>query len=84
MIPRDGIETGECSHHEDIAVSKIDQLHDAIDQRIAQGDQGKDEPQLQAIQHLLYKVDRVVANQQHQPVQKPPHAAGYNAPYECL
>ncbi len=49
----DGEETDKGADHKDIAVGKVDQFHDAVDHRVAQGDQSINEAQLKAVQDLL-------------------------------
>ncbi len=52
-------EAGERAHHEDVAVGEVDQLDDPVDHRVAEGDESVDEPELQPIQDVLEKYDRV-------------------------
>ena len=53
LAGRDGEEADERADHEDVAVGEVDQADDAVDHRVAQGDQGVDEAQLEAVDHLL-------------------------------
>ena len=39
--------------HVDVAVREVDQAQDAVDHRVAQGDQGVDRPERQAVDQLL-------------------------------
>ena len=57
----DGVVADERADHEDVAVGEVDQLDDAVDHRVAQGDQRVDEAQLQAADALIWsKQSRVV------------------------
>src|SRR2546429_211793 len=46
----------EGAHHVDVAVREIQHLEDAVDQRIAKGDQRIEASQLEAIDQLLWEV----------------------------
>src|SRR5437899_9346701 len=50
------IVTGERPDHEDVAMRKIDETQNAIDHRIAQGDERVDEPQRQTVDELLQEL----------------------------
>ena len=52
-------EAGERAHHEHVAVGEVDELHDAVDHRVAEGDEGVDEPELQPVEDVLEEDDRV-------------------------
>jgi len=47
-----GEPSAERAHNQDFAVCKVDHEHDAVDQRIAQGDEGVDAAQHQAVDQL--------------------------------
>ena len=47
--------TGECAHHQHLAVREIDQVDDAVNHGVAKGDQRVHATQDQAIDDLLEK-----------------------------
>ena len=48
-----GVEAREGAHHENIAMGEIDELHDAVDHRVAEGDQGVHHPEFQPVEDVL-------------------------------
>ena len=55
------IVAGEGADHEHVAVGEVDELHDAVHHRVAQGDQGVDEAQLQPVDDVLREQRGVLA-----------------------
>ena len=41
-------------------MGEVDQLHDAVDHRVAEGDERVDEPELQSVQDVLEEKNRVL------------------------
>src|SRR5258708_15936781 len=56
---RQGEGHGEGAQHQELAVREVDDLHDAEDQRQADGDQGIDQAQRDAVQRQLHEIDGV-------------------------
>jgi len=54
------IEAGERAHHEHVAMGEVDQLHDAVDHRVSQGDEGVDASELQPVQDVLKELDGIL------------------------
>jgi hypothetical protein len=50
---------GEGAQHQQLAMGEIDDLHDAEDQRQADGDQGIEQAERDAVQRELKQVDRI-------------------------
>ena len=47
-----GEEAGEDAHHEDLGVGEVDEPQDAVDQRVAEGDEGVDGAERQPVDRL--------------------------------
>ena len=48
-----GEETDICAHHDDVAVGKVEHFGDAVDHGIAQGDDGVDAAQADAVDQII-------------------------------
>ena len=55
----DRVEARKGAHHEDVAMGEVDELDDAVDHRVAEGDEGVDEAELEAVQQVLQEEDRI-------------------------
>ena len=70
MIARGGKVRRESADHKDVAVGKVDQAHNSVHHRIAQGHQSVDKAQPDAIYKKLRKQDGVLAGTARQPHHK--------------
>jgi hypothetical protein len=60
----------EAAQGEDVAVGEVDQLDDAVDHRVAEGDQGVDRPVGDAHDHGGDQGRRILNREDHDPCQR--------------